>query len=55
MSKTGTIYGHSRLISDGNALVPSTTRLARSTPRRVHIVTPSASLARPVVGMRWSR
>jgi hypothetical protein len=46
------VYGRSRLISDGNALVASTARLARSTPRRVRRVTPSASLARPVAGVR---
>ena len=46
------MYGRSRLTSEGNALVASTTRLARNTPRRVRTVTPSASLARPVAGVR---
>ena len=46
------MYGRSRLTSGGNALVPSATRLARSTPPRVRTVTPSRSLARPVAGVR---
>jgi hypothetical protein len=33
-------------------LVPSATFLARSTPSEVRTVTPSASLARPVAGVR---
>ncbi len=46
------MYGRSRRTSEGNALVPSATRLARSTPSLVCTVTPSASLASPVAGVR---
>ncbi len=46
------MYGRSRLTRDGNALVASATRRARSTPCRVRTITPSASLARPVAGVR---